>query len=169
VFRMIEDLDLFATDMEAETFLIRACKELFLGDPDQTAVAKSTPTLPFPQFNFLGALEEATDRPLRTERDWLSAIDSITIFNLSLEFGSSGAPGRFKQYALAAELATNHQGCVDPRVNGSEGFGTKTFVDDAANVEPDLGRRCYIADRSYEKNARAILGATAIEEEKKKQ
>ena len=87
--------------------------------------------------------------------------------NLSLEFGSSGAPGRFKQYASAAEVANTTTGCLDSRRSGEEGFGTKTWVDDAVNSEADLGRRAFICDRMYEVYARAVLGATAISLKKK--
>jgi len=157
IFRAIKDIDLFATDLPFTWVMESIFKEWKNQDPtrwskEEAEVWEELHKVFGPKLNSLTELK--------------ALVAFVTAFNLSLEFGSSAAPGEFRQFAKAAEVATQKSGCARVDIDGPGGFTMFTWVDDGIGVEAFLGLRPFIAIRVYEDHVRTALGADAIQLEK---
>jgi len=157
IFRAIKDIDLFATDLPFTWVMESIFEEWKRKDsirwcPEEIEVWKE--------------LRETFGSKLNDLKELKALVAFVTAFNLSLEFGSSAAPGEFRQFAKAAEVATQKSGCARIDIDGPGGFTMFTWVDDGIGVEAFLGLRPFIAIRVYEDHVRTALGADAIQLEK---
>ena len=101
-----------------------------------------------------------------TKDEFVGLFKKLVNTLLVLEFGYSGSPGRFGRFGEGAERAVERHVPADGRLNGSEPFFLRTWVDDGLEAEAFLYRRPYLGIRAYKECVRGLLGDDAINADK---